>query len=290
MVDGARRPATSRPTSRSRRSRRCAPSSRSSEPPAPVRRPVQDPHVRRGARPRQAAPAASAAAPSACIPRPSTRPTTRSSGCRWSERLVDALRRPGLDHRGAPVFIQSFEQPTAAPEPDDAGQARPARRRGRRQRSTAAWTTRRRRAALRLDGVGRPGAHEPHVRLPRHNAGLDEIAAYADSIGAVEAVHRAHRRAPMRTATGMRTTSTATGRSTSATAASRARPRWSAAPTGAGWRSTRGRSATSRAGSPPTTAATRRRSTGCSLRSASTACSRTSRTPRWPRGTSSSGG
>ena len=47
---------------------------------------------------------------SASTPRPSTRPTSARSACRSSPRLVRALNRNGLNRRGAPVFVQSFEQ------------------------------------------------------------------------------------------------------------------------------------------------------------------------------------
>ena len=45
-----------------------------------------------------------------------------STGSRSSARVVDALRRAGLNHKSAPVIIQSFEQSNLTlPEQDHAG-------------------------------------------------------------------------------------------------------------------------------------------------------------------------
>ena len=48
--------------------------------------------------------------PSASIRRPSTRRSTVQHGLPLERKLVDALKRHGLNRKHAPVFIQSFEQ------------------------------------------------------------------------------------------------------------------------------------------------------------------------------------
>ena len=107
MIDGVPDRASSRRTSRSPRSRRCAPSSPSPSGRSSSTASSRSPPSRRSSRSRSAS-RSSTTGGSASIPRPSTRPFTRASGCRWRTGC-DALKRAGWNHRSSPVFIQSFE-------------------------------------------------------------------------------------------------------------------------------------------------------------------------------------
>ena len=74
-----------------------------------LRRAVRGPDVPGGHRPARAAVARAATARSASIRRPSTRRTSAPRACRSRSRWSRALHRNRLDHRRAPVFVQSFE-------------------------------------------------------------------------------------------------------------------------------------------------------------------------------------
>ena len=82
--------------------------------------------------------------------------------------LVRILRAAGWNHRDAPVFIQSFEQSNLKElrrmTRDPPG---PARRRQRREPRRQPRLHRAVRSSVRLDGVRRPGASRPHLRLLR---------------------------------------------------------------------------------------------------------------------------
>ena len=112
VIDGVtRRPAGSPRTSRSRSSRRCAPRSASRTSARPTRASTASSRSRRSRRCSTCARScrASCTARSASTPRPSTRRYFRSLGLPLEPKLVSTLNRNGLNRKGAPVFVQSFE-------------------------------------------------------------------------------------------------------------------------------------------------------------------------------------
>ena len=129
-------------------------------------------------------PATSAGAPSASIRRPSTRRTTRSSACGSSSGWSPPWRAPASTARGAPVFIQSFEQsnlkllnritPVRLVQLVDANDVN--------DDGTLDYT-RAVRPAVRLDGVQPAELRQRTFGFFATDAGLAEVATYADGIG-----------------------------------------------------------------------------------------------------------
>ncbi len=252
-------------------------------PPDGVRRPVQDPDVRRGARAGQArgpqARPAGRRLPGDEAPDlpPAARPPARAA------KLVDALRRAGLNRKGAPVIIQSFEQsnlryldritPVTLAQLVDAWDVEP-RRQPRRTPTTSL-------RPVRLDRVGRSGADEPDVRRtsPRTPASTRSPSTRTSS----RRGSRTSSRPTGTDANGDGDADDVTGDGDGRRARPRARAADLADPPRPPARPRRPHvdvPQRGRTGSPPTTTAIRSPSTSCSTRSASTACSRTSRTPR----------
>ena len=203
--------------------------------------------------------------------------------------LVAALRDAGLNHADSPVFIQSFEQ-------------------GNLQRLNRMTPVRLVQLvdANDIDADGNTTYAAPFDRpydwtasgkkklLDRTfnyfttDAGLKEVAKYADGLGPWKVYIQS---TALRDINGDGTIGDENGDDAGqrrATARWSRRRRSSTARMPRACSSTRGRSATRRAGSPTTTAATRSTSTPATSRSAWTASSPTSRTPRWRRATPSS--
>ena len=186
---GSTRRASSPPTSRWPRSRPCAPCSRS-----PLERPTQfdgkfkiptfDEVIDLAKRHHVGI-------------YPETKHPTyhKDLGLPLEGRLVAALKREGLNRRGAPGLhpVLRAVQPQAA-QPHDRRPARSARRRQRRQPRRLARLHGAVRPAVRLDRLRRPAAARAHLRVLRDRRGPARDQHLRRRHRPVEALHRQHDR------------------------------------------------------------------------------------------------
>ena len=152
------RRAGSPPTSRWRRSGRCAPCSLWPRARSPVQRPASAiPTLRGSDRARQALLEAATAARSAIYPETKHPTYHQSMGLPLEQKLVRVARPRGLEPSRSPVFIQSFEVGNLKQlNKPHVGEAGPVDRRQRRQPGRLARLHRPVRPALRLDRVRAP--------------------------------------------------------------------------------------------------------------------------------------